>query len=67
LLDASVAKECNLIVKDIRRIFQHRNDERGRGFRGERGEENTDEGGGREWRWGGRVPTIKVIMRLNYK
>jgi len=54
-------------VKDIRRIFQHRNDERGRGFRGERGEENTDEGGGREWRWGGRVPTIKVIMRLNYK
>ena len=63
MLDASVAKECNLIVKDIRRIF----DERRRGFRGERGEENTNEGGGREWRWGGRVPTIKVIMRLNYK
>ena len=48
MLDASVAKECNLIVKDIRRIF----DERRRGFRGERGEENTNEGGGREQRVG---------------
>ena len=41
-------KECNIIVKDICRIF----DERGRELRGERGEENTNKGGGREQRGG---------------
>ena len=40
-----------------------RNDDRGKGGR----RIQMKVGAGREWRWGGRAPTIKVIMQLNYK